>query len=215
VAHDLRNYLSPVSLRLYNLKHRAQAEDRGEDVNDADVALGAISQLTSLLANLLDLARLDEGVFEMHLEPVDAVALLSEAARLLSTNEHQIVVKAAAQSIIVAADPVRIRQCVDNLLANAIKHSPPNATVSVFIAREDKDDQSWGRIEIVDEGSGLPEQVLPHVFERFRTGRGDGSGFGLGLYIAQRIATAHHGEVIADRYPGKGACFTVRLPVLS
>jgi signal transduction histidine kinase len=56
---------------------------------------------------------------------------------------------------------------------------------------------------------------LPHVFERFRTGRGDGSGFGLGLYIAQRIATAHHGEVIADRYPGKGARFTVRLPVLS
>jgi two-component system OmpR family sensor kinase len=215
VAHDLRNYLSPVSLRLYNLKHRAQAEDRGEDVNDANVALGAISQLTSLLANLLDLARLDEGVFEMHLEPVDAVALLSEAARLLSTNEQQIVVKAAAQSIIVAADPVRIRQCVDNLLANAIKYSPPNATVSVFIAREDKHDQSWGRIEIVDEGSGLPEQVLPHVFERFRTGRGDGSGFGLGLYIAQRIATAHHGEVIADRYPGKGARFTVRLPVLS
>jgi len=215
LAHDLRNYLSPVSLRLYTLRRRAQADRRSEDVDDATVALAGVSQISSLVTDLLDLARLDEGVFGMHLQPVDAVALLNEAGRVLSTAEHPIEVKADEEIILVAADPIRIRQCIDNVLANAIKHSPHDAGVAVFISRETKDGGAWGRIEIVDEGMGVPEDVLPQMFDRFRAGPADRAGYGLGLYIAQRIAAAHHGEVLVDRYPGKGARFTIRLPLMT
>jgi signal transduction histidine kinase len=164
------------------------------------------------MSNLLDVARLDEGVFELRLEPVDMVAIVKEAAEVLSTPEHEIVVS-ASESVIVAADPTRIRQCVDNLLGNAISHSPTHAKVSVFISTQKADGGAWGRVEIVDEGPGIPEHVLPHLFDRFVTGRENKGGVGLGLYIAKRIASAHQGDVYADRSPGKGARFTIRLPL--
>lgn len=214
LAHDLRNYLSPVALRLYALRHRAQAEARANDTDDVNIALGGISRVNALLANLLDVARLDEGLYELHLEPVDLVALVTESSRVLSTNKHQIVVK-ASESVIVAVDPVRIRQCIDNLLTNAVNHSPDDAAVSVFISQENKERKVWGRAEIVDEGPGVPADVMPHLFDRFSTGRGESGGVGLGLYIAQRIASAHGGNVVADRCPGKGARFTLRLPLLT
>lgn len=214
LAHDLRNYLSPVVLRLYALRHRAQTENRAADAEDANIALGGISRVNVLLANLLDVARLDEGLYELHAEPIDLVALATESCRVLSTNRHQIIVK-ASETAIMAADPVRLRQCIDNLLSNAVNHSPDDAAVSVFISRENRDGTSWGRVEIVDEGPGIPSDVLPHIFERFATGRSDSGGVGLGLYIAKRIASAHRGDVVADRYPGKGARFTLRLPLLT
>jgi signal transduction histidine kinase len=68
---------------------------------------------------------------------------------------------------------------------------------------------------VVDEGPGIPLEVLPHVFERFYTGRAQRGGIGLGLYIAHRIATAHGGEIAADQCPGKGARFTIRLEAVA
>lgn len=214
LAHDLRNYLSPVTLRLYTLRHRAQDEGRTADADDSTAALGGISRLNALLTNLLDLARLDEGLFELHIEPVELVTLLHEAARVLSTHEHEVIVK-ASEAVIVAADPVRIRQCIDNLLSNAIKHSPDNTVVSVFVSHMSKDGRAWGRVEVVDEGPGIPDDLAPHIFERYVTGRGETGGVGLGLYIAKRIAAAHGGDLTADRHPGRGARFTLTLPLLT
>jgi two-component system OmpR family sensor kinase len=214
LAHDLRNYLSPVVLRLYSVRHRAEAARRADDLQDTNLALNGLARLNALLSNLLDVARLDEGIFEMHVEPVDIVALVKEAASVLSTSEHHVIVK-ATDAVVVAADPIRIRQCVDNLLGNAIAHSPKGGAVSVFIAPQLKDGRMWGCVEIVDEGPGIPEELLPHLFERFLTGRTQKGGVGLGLYIAKRIAAAHQGDLIADRCPGKGARFTVRIPLFS
>jgi two-component system, OmpR family, sensor kinase len=75
--------------------------------------------------------------------------------------------------------------------------------------------RQWARIEIVDEGTGVADDVMPRLFERFARGRGDVKGTGLGLYIAKRIATAHGGDLSADRYPGKGARFTLMLPTVA
>ena len=108
----------------------------------------------------------------------------------------------------------RLRQCVDNVLSNAIAHSPGNAPVSVFVSEVVHDGMPWGQMEIVDEGPGIPDAALPCLFDRFYTGRGSSGGIGLGLYIAKRIAIAHGGDLIADRYPGKGARFTIRLPAM-
>lgn len=212
LAHDLRNYLAPVLLRLYTLRHRAETENRRADIEDANVALRGLSQAKTLISDLLDVARLDEGVFKIETEPVDMVALVREAGSVLTSVEHEVVVKASAP-VVVAADPARIRQCVDNLLTNAIGHSPKGGSISVFITQEQSETTAWGCVEVVDEGPGIPDDLLPHIFDRFLTGRAREGGVGLGLYIAKRIAAVHGGDVRADRYPGKGARFTLRIPL--
>jgi signal transduction histidine kinase len=209
VGHDVRNYLSPVTLRLYSLSKRAQADGRSADVVDAEAALGTLSRLSALLSDLLDTARLDMGAFDITLQPVDLGAFAHNAAAALSTAEHQIVVKAAGP-VVVLADPARLRQCLDNVLANAVAYSPKGAPVSVSVLETRDDGKAWGQIEVVDEGPGIPDAELPHVFDQFTGSRA--GGVGLGLYIAKRIATAHGGDLVADRHPGKGARFTLRVP---
>ena len=212
LAHDLRNYVSPVVMRLYLLRHRAESERRAADIDDINVSLRGLARLNALVANLLDVARLDEGMFQIDLQPVDLVAMVKEAAAVLSTPENQILVE-TSDAVIVAADAARMRQCLDNVFSNAINHSPKNAPVSVFISRASKDGQTWGVVQVVDEGPGIPEELLPHIFDRFVTGRKDNNGLGLGLYLAKRIAAAHNGDLEADRFPGKGARFTIRIPL--
>jgi signal transduction histidine kinase len=210
LAHDLRGYLSPVMLRLYLLRHRAVAQQRDADVADLDHALRGITQVTGLMSDLLEAARLDAGAFQMRLEPIDLSSLVEECAAAQSTPAHRIVV-ASSGPVVVAADPVRLRQCIANVLANAVTHSPEQASVDVIVRQTRRGADPWAQVEVVDEGPGIPEELLPKVFERFYTGREQRGGMGLGLYIAHRIATAHGGEIAVDRAPGRGARFTLSL----
>jgi len=213
LAHDLRNYVQPVMWRLHALKHEAIAGDRAADVADLDAALGTLSRLTALVSNLLDTARLDSGLYGLQLEPVDLASLLQEAAADLSSAEHVIDIR-SPQPVVVAGDRMRLRQCVDNILANALSHSPQGAPIDVFVARENAEGGSWGRVEIVDEGPGIPESILPHIFGKHFTARAELGGRGLGLYVAMRVASAHGGDLSADHYAGKGARFTLRIPAV-
>jgi two-component system, OmpR family, sensor kinase len=213
LAHDLRNLLNPLQLRLYKLRHRADQDERADDREDIVQSLRALTNVNALITNLLDAARLDDGAFNVDFAPVDLVALVREAAAVASTAEHPVVVKAAV-AVIVSADAVRIRQCIDNVISNAIDHSPENAPVSIFIAHEKHDGQDWSRIDVIDEGPGIPDDLLPVVFDRFVSRRKGKGGLGLGLYMAKRIATAHGGDVTADRADGKGARFSITLPIL-
>lgn len=211
LAHDIRNYLAPVTGRLYMVRHRAQGDGRERDLEDIVGALNAVSRLGGLVSNLLDIARIDRGLFELDLEPVDLVALVREAAAALSTPGHAIVVE-ASDAVVVTGDPARMRQCLDNLLSNAINHSPAEAAVNVFITRVHAAGRDCGQVEVVDQGAGIPQDILPHLFERFVTGRGKEGGMGLGLHLARRIAVAHGGDVTAEAGSG-GARFLARFPL--
>jgi two-component system, OmpR family, sensor kinase len=213
LAHDLRNYLQPVTWRMHALRQRAARDARADDVRDVDAARAALSRVTALVSDLLDNARLDSGLYALQLQDVDLGVLLDEAAAEMSTSDHAINVN-RAQAVVVTGDPLRLRQCVDNIIANALSHSPPGAPVHIYMERENSESGALARIEIVDEGSGIPESVLPHLFEKFYSVRGErAEGLGLGLYIAKRIASAHGGDVTADHYIGKGARFTIRIPI--
>jgi signal transduction histidine kinase len=214
VAHDIRNYLQPITWRLHALAHRAAVQRRGDDVAELRALQDSVGQLTSLVSTLLDTARLDNGLDALQVQPVDLVALVNSAAASCSSPEHAVNVS-YAQPVAIAGDPVRLRQCLDNVLANAVAHSPPGAPVHVFVSTEKAKDGVLARVEIVDEGPGVPESILPHVFEKFFSSRPEGRGMGLGLYIAKRIAWAHRGDLSADRYEGKGARFTLRVPALA
>jgi len=215
LAHDLRNYLAPLSMRLEALRLRAEKDSRPDDAGDVTQALRAVKRLADLVGEILDVARVDQGLFQLRLERADVGALARAAAAVLSTPQQPVQVTVqSGEPPLVAGDVARLRQCLDNLIANAIQKSPQSAAVAVFVTRaRELTDGGFCKVEVIDEGPGIPEEMLPHVFERFVSGRREQGGLGLGLYLAKRIAQLHGGDLTAESEPGKGARFTLVLPV--
>ena len=210
LAHDLRNFVFPVDFRLNLLRKRAENEGREADLRDLSLALKSVGRVQRLIDEILDMARLERGVFGIEVKPVDIVTLTREVVDAMSTPEHPISVK-AAEKVMAVADSARIRQGLENLLSNAIKHSPAGAAVTVIIGKRGSETGECARVEIIDEGPGVPDEVLPRIFEPFVTGEGRKGGLGLGLYLAKRIAVMHGGDLTVERNPGKGARFVLTL----
>jgi two-component system, OmpR family, sensor kinase len=142
--------------------------------------------------------------------PLDLVALVREVATGLALPDRAIEVDAPPE-VVVVADAARVRQIVENVLSNAVKHAPTRTAVRVEVALEGENGARRARVRIADQGPGIPADVLPHVFERFRRGRSS-SGLGLGLYLAHEFATAHGGSLAVESEPGRGTAFTLTLP---
>jgi two-component system, OmpR family, sensor kinase len=210
LAHDLRNYVSPIQARLQLIRGRAARDDRKDDLRDSDMAGTGVDRLNRLITDILDVARLDQGIFKLDIQPTDLARLTHDIAKALSTPAHQIIVDAAEETL-VAADAQRIQQCVENLIANAVQHSPHGAPVNVVVRVERRDERSWGCLDVRNEGPGIPIDIMPRIFERFTAGPGS-RGLGLGLYLARRIAAAHGGELNAESRPGQGVTFFLKLP---
>jgi signal transduction histidine kinase len=210
VAHDLRNYLSPLHMRLDMLRLRAKRDARAEDQRDLDAASKSVVRLAGMVSEILDVARIDQGFFQISPDSVDLGALVQDTASLLSTPEHPVMLEIQdGPPIMVAGDPARLRQCIENVIANAIQKSPAKAPVNVFVETR----AHIAMVEVIDDGPGIPEDLLPHVFERFVSGTRRHGGLGLGLYLAKRIAAVHGGDLTADSPPGKGARFTLTVPL--
>jgi two-component system, OmpR family, sensor kinase len=210
LAHDLRNFLAPISTRLQLLRRRAASAGREPDLRDLELALRGVGRLDRMINDILDVARLDQGVFRIQPEPIDLAALVEDVASTLSTAEQPVRVH-APESVVVAADDQRLRQCLENVITNAQQHSPRAVPVSVTVARTLTEGGPFGLVEIRDEGPGIPTEILPRLFERFAT-QGRSKGLGLGLYLAARIAAAHGGQLQAESAVGNGAHFALRLP---
>jgi two-component system, OmpR family, sensor kinase len=214
LAHDLRNVISPIDLRLHMLHRRAERDQRQADVRELDAAAKAVARLSGLISDILDVARIDQGILDMDVQPVDAVELIQNTAATLSTSENPIVIK-SSEDVILAADPARVLQCLENLLSNAVKHSPKGAPVTVLLSSVKHDSGDFAIVDVVDEGPGVPPEIMPRLFERFVTGGRSNGGLGLGLYLAKRIAVMHQGELTVSSEPGKGARFRLMLPKYS
>ena len=216
VAHDMRNYLAPIELRLQTLKAMAMANrdpPPGPMLDEIDRTFHAVAQLRTLVSDLLDVARLDHGMFRIDPSLVDLVGVVEESARTLARPSANIDLRVQSTGrILVVADATRIRQCIDNLIANALEQSPEGATVTVQIATEMQADGEHVRVQVIDEGPGVPPEILPRIFERHATSKARSGGLGLGLFLAKRIAELHGGELSVESQPGKGARFVLSLP---
>ncbi len=213
-AHDMRNQITPITTRLQLVQRRAQRDHRDFAVHELGLALRALSRLGAMISDILDVERIDRGILATRMQAIDLVALVEDAAATMSTEENRVLVRAQLiGELRVAADPARLRQCVDNLLSNAVKHSPAGAPVTVMISRAAEQTGEVAVVQVIDEGPGVAPEILPRIFERFATGRPDEGGLGLGLYLAKRIAQTHGGDVTLESAPGKGARFTLSLPV--
>jgi two-component system OmpR family sensor kinase len=210
LAHDLRNYLTPLRARIDLIRRRARRENRRREVQDADIALQELERLSRLINDLLDGARLEQGIFAIEPEPFDLADLARQTAHALTTPTTPVVVD-APDELVITADPNRVRQALENLLANALKHSPQGAPVTITVERRKRARAAWAIVTVADRGPGIPPDVLPRLFDRFAAGSGS-TGLGLGLYLARRIAEVHGGTLTVDSRPGKGATFHLALP---
>jgi two-component system OmpR family sensor kinase len=210
IAHDLRNHLAPIRGRVDLLHRRASRRNQSWVVRDAGELRKAIDRLGRLISDLLDVARIDQGLFEVMPEPIDLASLVSEAAEALEVPTTRIEVQTAPE-LRVVADPARVRQAVENLLANAVQHAPPGTTVNVRVAHEESVPQPTALVSISDHGPGIDPALLPRLFERFARSS-NSNGLGIGLFVARRIAEAHGGRLDVSSSAQDGTQFRLRLP---
>jgi signal transduction histidine kinase len=211
LAHDLRNHLTPLGARVDLIHRRAGRLDDAKLIEHAEEARLALSRLRRMIAAMLDVARLDQGLFALSLQPVDLAHMARDAAAMLGAGGGGVEVR-APEELVVRADPDALRQALENLLANALKYSPDGAPVALEAGEEDTRDGRRAVVAVRDSGPGIAPELMPRLFERFASGpRSD--GLGLGLYLARGIAEAHGGTLTADSKPGKGAAFRLALPL--
>jgi two-component system OmpR family sensor kinase len=213
LAHDLRNYIAPITMRLNVLRMRAEQQERSDELRDLDLLGRSIDRLRELITDILDVSRIDQGVFQIQPRRIELAALVREIVAAFESAQNSIrLTIQQGDDIQVSGDPSRLRQCLENVIANAIQKSPATGTINVFVRERQAGPNRTGIVEVIDEGPGIPAEQMAHIFERYQTNRAE--GLGLGLYLAQRIARVHGGNLTADSEPGKGARFTLSLPVL-
>jgi two-component system, OmpR family, sensor kinase len=213
-SHELRTPIAAVSAyaELFERGGSEHAEDLPRIVSGIRTETARMDRLVN---DLLTLTRLDEGV-PMEMAPVELVSLVSDAVRTAATVGPQWPVEfSAARPVEVTGDKDRLRQVLDNLLANIRAHTPEGTTATVHV--DQIGDQA--QIEVRDTGPGMLDSDAQRVFERFY--RADPArartrgGSGLGLSIVAAIVTAHGGTVSAASTPGEGLVVTVLIPVSS
>lgn len=168
--------------------------------------------LTRLVEDLLELSRLDVGHMVLECEQTDVVKLVADIiiASQKAAQEMQVslILEASAEDIWVWLDPQRIRQVINNIINNALRHSAKDGCVRVIV--ELGEPGVW--IVVEDTGPGIPEGNLELVFERFYQGAPNQEGMGLGLAVAKELVEAHGGTIGVRNRPEGGCSFTVWLP---
>ncbi len=211
LAHDLRAPLTALKGRVLMLQMRARQDGHQAYLQEAAAMQRATNRLERMIADLMDTARLEQGIFTLTPTVVDLAALARETAAALQTDENEIVVRAPA-ALAAEVDPDRVRQVLENLLENARRHSPKGVAVILEVGTEVHEDGNWAVVTVRDFGPGIAPELLPNIFARFAVGRGT-KGLGLGLYLARGIAEAHGGTLTVSSSPGAGATFRLALPL--
>jgi two-component system, OmpR family, sensor kinase len=211
LAHDLGNALTPMKGRLELLTRRFGREGRERDLKDAEDITRSVRRLQRMVTELLDVARIDQGLFALAPQTVDLVALVDEVVGELRSATKEIEVR-LPDELSVQADPVKINQALENLVSNAISHAPDGVPIVIGAGTEKREDGTWAVVSVHDEGPGISPEVMPQLFTRFAAGP-DSNGLGLGLYLARSITEAHGGTLNAESAAGKGTSFWLSLPL--
>ncbi|HEY7414891.1 MAG TPA: ATP-binding protein, partial [Ktedonobacteraceae bacterium] len=224
ISHELRTPITSVRLLAETLEDVIDT-----DPNNAQLFVEKIEKevqyLADMVAELMELSRIESGQLPITIEPVEAGQLVHEAlARMLpQAQRHRVRLSTDIQqgNRQVAVDSKLIARVLTNLVHNAIKFTPSGGRIVLGTAY--LSDQQMQKFFVRDTGIGIPEEDLPRVFERFYkvsrsrskdafVGAG-GGGSGLGLAIARQVIEAHGGKIKAESTPGTGSTFTFTLPV--
>lgn len=218
-SHELR---TPLTLIRANAEMIARHphEPVGNSADLLRDILGETDRLSSLVSDLLTLARADAGQERLSVQPVRLDEAVLDSCRQFKplAEECGAVLRVRASSpVSVQGDPARLRQLMVILLDNARKHTPVGGAIEVDCEAVKSAGKLTAQIRVSDTGEGIAEEHLPHIFERFYradAARAHDGSAGLGLAIAQWIVEAHHGRIHVSSTPGAGATFVIQLPLL-
>lgn len=215
LVHDLKGPAAGIMMAAQSRLGAAGLPDGERELWDHVYAAAEV--INRMVLNLLDIARSDDGVFAPRLGAVDAAAVVAEVRQLMKplaqSRRQQVVVDARPGLPMLRADRDLVRRVLQNLLDNAIRHSPPGS--SVAIEAEAADGAVWFRVR--DHGPGIPTELRERIFDKYvriATSRGDDSfGKGLGLAFCRIAVEAHGGRISVEDNQPRGSVFIVRLPV--
>lgn len=211
-SHELRTPVTAIGGHVsYLLRRTSPTPDQ---VDSLEVIQREGERMAKLVNDLLELARADAG-FTVHAEPMNLVEVAETVVKEVVPVAGKTTIKLSSRTPLaeVHGDAIRLKQVVLNLVQNAINAGANTVTISISL------DRNHVRLEIIDDGAGIPPEALPHLFDRFyrvdgaRSGRGNGSG--LGLAIVKWIVQQHGGTVEVESRLGEGSAFTVVLPALN
>jgi signal transduction histidine kinase len=202
-SHELRTPATSIYGITATLReHRDKLADETR-IELEETLWSQVNRMRRLIEQLLDLSRLDASAISIEPQTIVLRSLLAEVA---SEMEHEGNVKIdVADGLEIRADRLALEQIIANLVGNALRYGAPPVTVRAHPM------DTYLRVSVEDEGEGVPEELVPRLFDRFERG-GVGEGTGLGLSIAQAYARAHGGDLIYDRGESGGARFELILP---
>ena len=213
-SHELKTPLATMKIMLESLIYQPEMpkelqEEFMQDMNHE------IDRLTGIITDLLTLTRMDTGEAELKRETVNLSTLTEETVRLLmpaAEKRGQILTAQVEDGLTLEGDPIKLNQILYNLMDNAMKYTPDEGTVTVTLRRED-DAIVW---RVRDNGVGIPEEDLDHIFDRFyrvdKARSRETGGTGLGLSIVKQLVTMHGGTISVESEAGKGSEFVVSFP---
>jgi PAS domain S-box-containing protein len=217
LAHELRNPLAPVKNALHTLRLKYSTDavmDRLTEMMSRQVG-----QIVRLVDDLLDVARITRGKVVLRTERINLASVVDQAIEevrsLIEARRHDLKVKMPRDQIHVEADAARLTQVIGNLLNNAAKYTEEGGQITLEFRREEKE----AVISVRDNGSGIPAELLPRVFDLFtqsdRTLDRSQGGLGVGLTLVRRLVEMHSGTVRAfSEGTGRGSEFVVRIPAM-
>jgi signal transduction histidine kinase/DNA-binding response OmpR family regulator len=217
LSHELRNPLAPIGNAVEIIRRLAGSDPRllwATDVTDRQVR-----QLTRLVDELLDVARIGQGKIVLQTQPLELATVVTQCLEMqrpaLTVRRQTLTQSMPAQPVWIQGDPARLQQIINNLLNNANKYTPDGGSVHVTVAMEG----GQAMLSVRDNGMGIEAELLPRVFELFEQGkrsldRSQG-GLGVGLTLVHRLVKLHEGRVEAlSAGIGRGAEFRIHLPCL-
>jgi two-component system CheB/CheR fusion protein len=217
LSHELRNPLSLLLMQAEILSRAPEAKKSERLMRAASVIQEMVRAQAQLIEDMIDVSRARTGklTIDRQLLPLTFVVADSIGALRREAEKKDVTfdVQTGESSLIVAADPVRVRQIAWNLLTNALKFTPPKGSIRVRLTRDGND----ARLDVEDTGEGISPEAMPHIFEWFRYADGEvqrHGGMGIGLALVRQLVELHEGRIEAhSEGKGKGARFSVWLPL--
>ena len=211
VAHELRQPLhaSLAALRMMSGRTTAESGEHARSIVERQ-----LTQMTRLVEELLDTARIVRGHVQLNEAVFDVRAAIERAAdmsrALIAERQHEFVVSLPEQPVMVQADAARLEQVFSNLLSNAAKYTDPGGRITLSLAV----DQNFANITVSDTGRGIDPVAMTTIFDLFARAASDVRGFGVGLAATRRLVELHGGTIQArSEGVGRGAQFRVSLPL--
>lgn len=212
VAHDLANPLNAIVLLGKTLERPLGRAAMQKELETLSHILGNARRMDSMIRDLHESVRLEQGTPALYRQPLSLVALAGDLLKLLPPEQRarvQLEVNGAPAEVL--GDGPRLQRVLQNLLANAFSYSPEGATVRLRVTFT----AAQVEVCVIDEGPGIAPEHLPRLFDRaFRVPGTRYQGLGLGLYIARLVVEGHGGQIEAESLVDRGACFRFRLPVV-